>query len=111
MTEEPRATATQGSRMTITASGKYVVAYTTDEDIDINVEVDAKSIDIGEPELHAEDRGMGPELVYTATASAEHLGDLEWRIYEYPVGVLNYVDVPDIPHTVLQQPAFSIRQD
>lgn len=97
--------------MTVTVSGRLVVAYSGEDDADIEIEVPAGNIEIGDPELHDGDRGMGPELVYTATAEDEQLGDLTWRIYEYPAGVLNHVEPPRIDHTVLEWPEFSLVAD
>lgn len=97
--------------MTVTVSGKLVVLCATDEDVEKEVEITSDNIEIGEPEIHDGDRGMGPEIVYVASASAELLGDIEWQIYEYPAGVLNKVVEPNLDGAVLQQPVFSITID
>lgn len=97
--------------MTVTVSGKLVVIYTTDEDVEKEVEITSEDIEVGEPEIHDGDRGMGPEVVYVASASSDLLGDIEWQIYEYPAGVLNQVVEPNLDGTVIQQPVFSIQLD
>ena len=44
-----------------------------------------------ETEVHDPDRQMGPEYVHIGTAEVNG-EEVKWLVYEYPTGILNYID-------------------
>lgn len=94
--------------MTVNVSGKLLVDYITDDGVEKRIEILSKDIDIEESETHNSDRKMGPEMVHVARAYNEYLGDIEWRIYEYPQGFVSHVEEPSLDGTIHEKPVFSI---
>lgn len=48
------------------------------------------------------ERGMGAELIYSATVSHEELGELSWNLSEYPVGAENSSETDVGKHKLVQ---------
>lgn len=54
------------------------------------------------------DRQMGPETIYTAEIAHPELGDLQWELSEYPVGVVNHVAHDLAGHQLIEDFEFAI---
>lgn len=53
-------------------------------------------------EVHSEERGMGPETFYLAIIPHPELGDLQWELSEYPIGVENFQEANVGAHRLLE---------
>ena len=66
-----------------------------------------KTHEIESDDLHfeafdTEEKGMGARVHYFATIYHPELGELEWRCWQYPVGVLEDIDFPVEPHKMIE---------
>lgn len=48
------------------------------------------------------ERQMGPEIEYQAVLDHSDLGTLNWSVWEYPAGALNYIAYDVGPHTLVE---------
>lgn len=65
----------------ISGTAKVMIDDKVVEVIDFDVETD----------VHDPDRSMGPEFVHIFTGYADG-NEVEWHVYEYPVGDVNHVE-------------------
>jgi hypothetical protein len=50
----------------------------------------------------SEERAMGPETTYSAQIDHPDLGELVWRVWEYPAGAFNDAETETGPHTLIE---------
>lgn len=50
----------------------------------------------------SEERSMGPETTYSARIDHPDLGELVWRVWEYPIGAFNDSETEIGPHTLIE---------
>ncbi len=97
--------------MGIRVRGRLVVEYLDGDNPERLIVIDATGIEVGDEEVSDPGRGMGPETVVQAETQHDLLGTLTWAIYQYPAGVLNYEERPNIPHRVLEWPQYEVYLD
>jgi len=59
----------------------------------------------------SDERGMGPEITYSAAVDHPQLGQLVWSIWEYPVGAENDRDTDLGPHELLEDIDFGLEHE
>jgi hypothetical protein len=61
--------------------------------------------------VRGEERGMGLEITWQADISHPALGDLVWKLWEYPAGIENYQDQELNGHELVENFDISLRHD
>lgn len=82
--------------MSIIVTGKAKVMI--DDEV-----IEVSDFDI-ETDVHDGSRSMGPELVHIVTGNADG-HEVEWHVYEYPAGDINYADYQS-DYELVEKPVF-----
>ena len=72
-------------------------------------EIDADQIDF--EAVASDERGMGPETMYSAVVQHPQLGQLVWDLWEYPVGAENHRETDVGTHELLENIDFGLQHE